>query len=174
MKFRSIALSGPIASGTTTAAKALAEKLDLEYHSAGDVFRKYALDHNIPLYAKEQIPDDLDRQIDQKLAKLADQGNVVIDAHYIGFFTRDMRHVLKVLLTCDYQTRINRALSRVHTHTETEEDIKKREEGLDKKFRKLYADENFLNPKFFDLVIDNTNIPPEEVFDQINQKFKEK
>src|SRR3989304_215009 len=122
--YKSITLSGPIASGTTTAAKTLAERLNLEYHSAGDVFRQYALDHNIPLHDKSQIPDELDRQTDQKLTKLAKQGGVVIDAHYIGYFTRDMPHVLKVLLTCDYQTRINRALSRTHTHTETEADIK--------------------------------------------------
>ena len=82
-----------------------------------------------------------------------------------------MPHVLKVLLTCDYQTRINRALSRTHTHTETEADIKKREEGLDHKFRKLYADEYFLDPKFFDLVIDNTNIASEEVVEQIVNKY---
>ena len=169
--YKSITLSGPIASGTTTAAKTLAERLNLEYHSAGDVFRQYALDHNIPLHDKEKIPDELDRQIDQKLTKLADQGGVVIDAHYIGYFTRDMPHVLKVLLTCDYQTRINRALSRTHTHTETEADIKKREEGLDHKFRKLYADEYFLDPKFFDLVIDNTNIASEEVVEQIVNKY---
>ena len=169
--YKSITLSGPIASGTTTAAKTLAERLNLEYHSAGDVFRQYALDHNIPLHDKEKIPDELDRQIDQKLTKLADQGGVVIDAHYIGYFTRDMPHVLKVLLQCDYKTRINRALSRVHTHKETEEDIKKREEGLDRKFRKLYAKEYFLDPKFFDLVIDNTNIASEEVVEQIVNKY---
>ncbi|MBI2327540.1 cytidylate kinase family protein [Candidatus Curtissbacteria bacterium] len=171
MKYRSITLSGPVASGTTTAAKALAEKLNLKYHSAGDVFRQYMLDHNIPLHDKSQIPDKLDREIDEKLTKLANIGGVIIDAHYIGYFTRDMPHVLKVLLTCDYQIRIKRALSRVHTHKETEEDIKKREEGLDKKFRKLYADESFLDPKFFDLVIDNTNVLPEEVVERISNRF---
>ena len=169
--YKSITLSGPVASGTTTTAKALAEKLGLDYHSAGDFFRKYSLDHHIPLYAKEKIPDDLDREIDKKLAKLAENGGVVIDAHYIGYFTKDIPHVLKVLLTCDYQTRIKRAIKRVSTHAETEGDIKKREEGLDKKFRKLYADEYFLDPKFFDLVIDDTDIPPEEVVEQVSDKF---
>lgn len=171
-KYKSITLSGPIASGTTTAAKSLAEKLNLEYHSAGDVFRQYALEHNIPLHDKMNMPDKLDREVDEKMAKLADTGGVVIDAEYIGYFTRDMPHVLKVLLTCDYQTRIKRALARTHTHAETEEDIKKREEGLDKKFRKLYADEYFLDPKFFDLVIDNTNIPSEKVVEKIVEEFK--
>lgn len=171
MKYTAIAISGPIASGTTTAAKTLAEKLKLRYESAGDFFRQYALDNNIPLYDKAKIPDEIDKEIDSALIKLAEKGGVVIDAHYIGYFTRDMPHVLKVLLTCDYKTRINRAISRTHTHTETEEEIKLREQGLDKKFRKLYANENFLDPKFFDLVIDTTDTNQQKVVEEIAGKF---
>lgn len=170
-KYISIALSGPVAAGTTTAAKVIADKLHLEYHSAGDIYRKYVLEHNIPLYAKDQFPDELDRKIDEGLTKLADKGGVVIDAYYIGYFTKDMPHVLKVLLTCDYKTRIKRALERTHTHKETEEEIKLREEGLDKKFRKLYAHDYFLDPKFFDLVLDNTNLTAEQVSKKILGKF---
>lgn len=169
--YKSIIISGPIASGTTTTARALSEKLSLAAISAGDFFRKYAIDHNIPLYDKEKIPDDLDRKIDGELTKLAQLGEVVIDSHYMGYFTRNMPEVLKVLLTCDYQTRITRALARIHTHIETEDDIKKREVGLDKKFRKLYAQENYLDPKFFDLVVDTTNTPIEEVVSKISEKF---
>ena len=173
-KYRSIAISGQIAAGSTTAAKTLSEKLGLGYHSAGDFFRKYLLDHNIPLYAKNQIPDELDRKIDEELTKLADDGGVVIEADYIGYFTRNIPHVLRVLLTCDEKVRIKRALLRKHTHTETEEEIKLRERGLDAKFRKLYADENFLDSKFFDLVIDTTNTPVGEVVEQISKKFRER
>lgn len=172
MKYRSIAISGLPASGTSTTAKALAQKLNLTYHSAGDFFRKYLLDHDIPLWDKSRIPDELDRKIDQELTNLAaSDKKVVIDADYIGYFTRNMPHVLRVLLTCNEQVRIKRALVRKHTHTETKEEIKLRETGLDAKFRKLYAAENYLDPKFFDLVIDTTNITPEEVVDQITKKF---
>lgn len=173
MSYKSIAISGQIASGTSTTAKALAEKLNLKYESVGDFFRKYMLENNIPLHDKSKIPDKLDRKIDHNLTKLADAGGVVIDGHYFGYFTKDMPQVLKVLLTCDYKTRIERALTRTHTHTETEEEIKLREDGLDKKFRKLYADENFLDPKFFDLIINTTIIPEEKVVGEIVSKFNE-
>lgn len=173
MAYRSIAISGPVASGTTTAAKNLAQKLNLEYHSAGDFFRKYMLDHNIPLYAKEKIPDELDRKIDKELTDLAASAKgVVIDAHYAGYFNRDDPAVLKVLLTCDQKERYLRATTRTHTHTETAEDVKKREEGLDKKFRKLYADEDYLNPQWFDLIIDTTHTKPEDVVEQISKKIQ--
>lgn len=171
MKYTSIAISGSVASGTSTAAKNVANNLNFKYHSAGDFFRQYALDHNIPLHDKAQVPDNLDKKIDDELTHEANNDPVIIDAHYIGYFTRNSPHVLKVLLTCDYKTRIKRALSRKHTHIETEWDIKKREEGLNKKFRKLYADENFLDPKFFDLVIDTTNNSPDKVAQQIVERF---
>lgn len=119
------------------------------------------------------MPDELDKKVDHDLTTLAEKGGVVIDADYIGYFTRELPHVLKVLLTCDYKTRIARALARTHTHSETEEEIKLREVGLDKKFRRLYANVYFLDPKFFDLVIDTTNNSQEVVAKKIEQKFLE-
>lgn len=170
--YRSIVISGPVASGTTTAAKALADKLGLEFHSAGDFFRDYMLKHNIPLPEKVQIPDEVDRKVDQELTDLAaSEKGVIIDSLYHGYFTRNMPHVLKVKLTADLETRIKRAIDRVHTHKETAEDVKRRDETHDIKFRKLYANENFLDPKFFDLVIDTTNTTTEEVIEKIMEKF---
>jgi len=173
MKYNSLVISGQIASGTSTAAKNVAEKLNLKYESAGEFFRKYALEHNIPLYDKARIPDDLDRQIDAKLTELAKNGGYSIDGHYIAYFTKDDPEVLKVLLTCENNERFKRALARKHTHTETVEEIKKREVGLDKKFRKLYANEDYIDPKFFDLKIDTTNTSQQEVSEKIINKFKE-
>jgi len=169
MTYRSIVLSGPVAAGTTTAAKTLAAKLNLEYHSAGDFFRKYMQDHNIPLPNKEEIPDD------KNLADLLESKKpIVVDGLYQAYFAKDMPHVLKVLLTADEDIRIKRAIERVHTHVETAEDVKKRDRAHDLKFRKLYANENFLDPKFFDLVIDTTNTEQKEVADRVLRKFSTK
>lgn len=172
MSYRSIAISGPVASGTSTAAKALAEKFNLEYHSAGDFFRDYMKKHNIPLPNKEEVPDDVERKVDQGLTSLmASQKPVVIDGLYASYFAREMPHVLRVLLTADENVRVNRAVTRKHTHTETADDIKKRDRAHDLKFRKLYADENFLDPKFFDLTVDTTDTSIEETVKKIVEKF---
>jgi len=173
MKYRSIVLSGQIASGTTTAAKTLAQKYSLEFHYAGDFFRKYMREHNIPLYDKSQIPDDLDQKIDRELEDLAaSEKKVVIDGHYIGYFTRNMPNVLRVLLTCAIEERVKRAAQR-DQEKETVEDIKRREEGLDAKFRKLYAQEYYLDPKFFEITIDTTFTSPREVAQLISNKFED-
>jgi len=171
MAYSSITISGPIAAGTSTTARALAEKLNLKYVAVGEFFRKYALEHNIPLYDKEQIPDDLDRKVDKEVTALAQKGAVVVDGDYIGYFTRNMDNVLKVLLTCDEKIRIERALERQSTHKETAEEIKLRQQGLYKKFHKLYSDEDYLDPKFFDLVIDTATTPLDDVVSKISEKF---
>ena len=172
MKYRSIIISGPVASGTTTTAKALSEKLNLEFQSAGDYFRNYLLKHNIHISDIEKIPVEIDKKTDAQSSKLVEKSDgIVFDSLYLGYFCRNMPHVLKVLLTANEDIRIKRALARTHTHKETAQDVRKRDKAQDNKFRKLYADENFLDPKFFDLVIDTTNLKPEEVVQTIQNKF---
>ena len=172
MPYRSIVLSGPVASGTTTAATNLSKKLGLGLHIAGDFFRSYMLKSNIPLPNKEEIPDEIDRKVDKELTNLlASNKRVVVDGLYYGYFCRDMPHVLKVLMTAAKEERIKRALARSHTHKETATDVRKRDKAHDLKFRKLYANENFLDPKFFDLVLDTTNTPQEEIARKIVDRF---
>lgn len=172
MKYKSIVISGPVASGSTTAAKLLSQKLGIPYKSAGDFFREYMRAHNIPLPQKEKIPDDVEKKVDDELTRLANNKSIIIDGLYTGYFARANPQVLKVLLTCDEEERIRRALERTHTHKETAEDVKRRDAAHDAKFRKLYADENFLNPKFFDLLIDTTNTKSEEVSEKILEEFQ--
>ncbi len=171
--YKSITLSGPVASGTTTAGKTLAKKYNLEYHSAGDFFRKYFKDQGIPLPDKDKVPDELDRKIDEEMTSLlASDKPVIVDGLYYGYFTREMPHVLKVLITANQDVRIKRAEQRISSFPEDAEAVKKRDRLHDVKFRKLYADENFLDPKFFDLVIDTTNTTQEEVIDKISEAFE--
>src|SRR3989344_7109912 len=172
MSYRSIIISGPVASGSTTAAKLLNQKLKIPYKSAGDFFREYMIKNNIPLPQKEKIPDDVEKKIDEELTQLANNKSIIIDGLYTGYFARKNPQVLKVLVTCNEEERIKRALSRTHTHKETAEDVKKRDRAHDVKFRKLYASENFLDPTFFDLVIDTSNNTQEQSAQKIIDKFK--
>src|SRR3990167_8429098 len=172
MKYQSIVISSPIASGSTTAAKLLSQKLGIPYKSAGDFFREYMLSHNIPLPQKEKIPDDVEKKVDEELTELANNKSIIIDGLYTGYFARKNPQVLKVLLTCDEEERIRRALERTHTHKETAQNVKKRDAAHDAKFRKLYAGENFLDHKFFDLPIDTTKTRPEEVSEKIIKEFQ--
>lgn len=170
-RYKSIVICGKIASGTSTAAINVSKKLNLKYESAGDFFRKYTLEKKVPLHDKSQIPDDLDRQIDTKLTNMTESGGYVIDSHYAAYFARNNKHVLKILLECSDKERFKRALLRKHTHSETVEEIKLREKGIQERFNKLYSSEDFENPKFFDLVIDTTKTNPKTTAQKIIEKF---
>lgn len=169
--YKSIVVCGKIASGTTTTAKNLAKKLNLKFESTGSFFRKYAISKNIPLYDKTQVPDEVDRKIDEKMTNLAKNGGYAIDAHYLGYFCRNSRQVLKVLLVCNQKERFKRGLARKHTHVESIEEMRKREQGLVDKFHKLYSNEDYEKPRFFDIVVDTKKLNKKEAAEKIIKKF---
>src|SRR4030066_2189951 len=161
--YRNIVISGDVGTGTTTLGKAVAEKLGWEFLSVGDFFRNYHKEHNIPLWDKLAIPEDIERKIDYEiLNKLEKESHFVIDSHYSGWFARNLKDVYKVLLKANLEKQIERALNREHTHKETREDVIKRIELLNKKFKILYGADNYEDPKYYNLVIDTTKKTLEE------------
>lgn len=167
MKYTNIVVAGDVGTGTTTLAKSLAQRLNFTYISTGDYFRQYAKEHNIPLWDKSSVPDSVDQEIDKKFTeKMKNEAGFVFDTHYGGYFTRDMDHVFKILLTCDPKTSEDRILNRDHTHKETVEDIKKRRAENLAKFHKLYSKESPENPEYFNLIIDTTQTSAEDTLNQ--------
>ncbi|HSX58219.1 MAG TPA: AAA family ATPase [Candidatus Saccharimonadales bacterium] len=175
MKFRNIVVAGDVGTGTSTLAHSLADKFGWKYIAAGDFFRNYAKEHNIPLWNKEAIPDDFDKEVDDQLTnKLKEESGWVVDSHYAGWFLREDPQVFRILLTCDRKVATQRMQQRDHTHEETSEEIEKRRAGLYAKFKKLYSDDNYEDPKFYDLVIDTTNTTAEETLNQAFDQLKNK
>jgi len=167
MEFKNIVIAGDVGTGTTTLAKALASKFGFKYISAGDFFRAYALENNIPLWNKKAVPDKLDREIDQKFFEvMSNQNGFVFDTHYGGYFARNLKDVFKILLTCDPKIAEERILARDHTHQETVGDIRKRRAENLAKFHKLYSKDSPEKPEYFDLIIDTTNSTPEETLQE--------
>jgi cytidylate kinase len=163
MKVDNIIVAGDVGVGTTTLARNLATKLNWKFLSAGEFFRQYSLKHDIPLWNKAAIPDDFEKEVDNNLLeKLRAERGWVIEGHYIGWFARNLDNVYRILLTCDRQVANERMLKRSHTHVENVEEINKRREGLYTKFKKLYSQDNYEDPKFYHLVLDTTKTTPEE------------
>lgn len=168
MKFRNIIVAGDVGTGTSTLAKNLASRIGWEHHSTGDFFREYHLEHNIPLWNSSAIPAELDKHIDNYIFdQLRDKEHLVLDSHYAAWFARDLKDIFKILLTCDIEEVIKRVTTRTHTHKETENEVLERIKQLDHKFRKLYADENYLEPKYFNLIIDTTGSTPDKTLTKV-------
>lgn len=173
MNYKNIVISGGIGSGTSTLAQALAMKLGWKHYSTGDFFREYHLQNNIPLWNASAIPPELDRQIDTYIFdQLSRKEHMVIDSHYAGWFTRGVNTVFKVLLKCEPEDAIVRVINRHHTHKETREDVLERIKQLDHKFRSLYADENYLDPRYYNLVLDTTKSTPDDTLKETLDAFE--
>jgi cytidylate kinase len=172
MRYKNIVVAGNVGVGTTTLAKALSEELKMKYLSTGDFFRRYALEHNIELWDKEAVPDEVDRDIDRNFFELMknDKG-YVFDTHYGGYFTRNLKTVFKILLKCNSVVAEQRVLGREHTHKETVEGIRKRRAENQEKFNKLYSPKTPEEPEYFDLILDTTNSTPEETLKQALEKI---
>ena len=172
--FKNIVVSGDVGTGTTTLAKNLATKLGWQYISAGDFFRDWHKKHNIPLWNKEAIPDELDRKIDYEFfEKTKKDSHIVFDSHYGGWFARNLKGIFRILLTCDKSAATQRIIDRQHTHKETPQEIEKRRKQLRRKFKKLYSSDDYEDPKYFNLIIDTTTTDIEETISTAINKLSQ-
>lgn len=170
--FKNVVVSGDVGTGTTTLAKDLAGKLGWKYLSTGDFFRAYQKRHNIPLWNKAAIPDEVEKKIDYEfLEKIKTDKHIVFDSHYGSWFARDLKDIFRVLLVCDKRTAMQRILAREHTHKETPQEIEERRRQLRAKFKKLYSNDNYEDPKYFHLVIDTTTTKAKEAISTALAKF---
>jgi cytidylate kinase len=88
-----LTVSGPAGSGKSTTAAGLAEALDLEHVSGGDIFRELAADRGYtPIEFNELAEEDeqIDRDLDRRLYEIArDRDGVVIESRLAGWLAPD-------------------------------------------------------------------------------------
>jgi cytidylate kinase len=171
---RNITVSGRIASGSTTLAKALAKKLNWKLLEGGDLFEKIHKELKLDQSKVSKRPDHFDLEYEEKVKKtLKEEEHNIIQSHLSGYDAQGIEGVFKILVICDdaqgndkTEIRIDRLMNRDGT---TLEDAKKevlvREEEHLAKFRRLYAksDPNWVywDKKYYDLVINTFDHPAE-------------
>lgn len=172
-RFSNITISGRVASGATTLYNNLKKPLaplGWKFFSGGEYMREYAVQNklfpknNRAHHAASVYSDDFDRLIDGLMKKrLTEESHLVIEADLAGFNAKDIPKVFKILLECDDALRIDRLVNRDQiTVEEAKQHLREREEENIKKWKRLYGDYNFWDPKFYDLVIDTYKNGPTE------------
>ncbi len=175
-KYRIITVSGKIAVGTTTLSKNLAHVLKWRHINFGELQREYDRKNKINENAHGALlrPDDHERSIEAMGEKmLKEEKNIIYEAWLSGFLARNYSDVFRVLLICSHDDiRVDRVANRENISiAEAKKWIKQREEENIIKWKKLYGDYDFWNPKYFNLVIDTYTKGPMETLGLVLDKL---
>ncbi len=173
MKFKNIAISGDIGTGKSTLARLLSEKLNWDYISAGNYFRDWYKRKGMDVSKVYGIPEEEDRKMEADFKKeMAEKSDTIFESRLAGWLAKDYSETLKVLCTVDESEAYKRVAGRDSVSVEDAEKLsKQRASDLADKFNKLYGVSDFLDPKYFDLVIDTTNLTPDQVLEKVLEKL---
>ncbi len=163
-----ITISGLAGSGTTTASKILAQKLDIPYISAGDIFRQMAAERNMDLlefgkFAEEN--DDIDILIDNRQAELANKSkNLVVEGRLSAHF---VEADLKVGFIAPIDDRTKRICNRENKSYEVvKKEIISRSNSEAKRYHEIHGiDINDM--EIYDLIINTGNFNAQSIADII-------
>ncbi|MDO8270078.1 MAG: deoxynucleoside kinase [Candidatus Levybacteria bacterium] len=166
-KIRIIAVSGRIASGSTTLAKQLAQQLGWRHIEGGEIFWE-AVREKMQLSPKDTDlrPDEEDVLFDRQLKKILEEDkNLVLETKLAGFNAQGVNGIYKILVICEddhgndqTQIRIDRLVNREGISVDkAKEEILEREKNDIHKWQRLYASNDpkwtYLDKKYYDLVI---------------------
>lgn len=177
---RPVTICGLAGVGKSTARRLINEELGFTLHSTGDHFREEA---------KRLFPDKSPGEALALLEKKAETDYSIdrmIDARSIKLETQEERWILdsrlgwhfcpcsfKILLHCQEEVRIARIAARDKmSYEEAARAIAQREASIRERYFKLYNIVTFTNPRLFDIALDTTTQPAEEVAAQILDAYK--
>jgi cytidylate kinase len=134
-----ITVGGPIGSGKTTVASAIAKRFGLRHISAGTIFREMARQKDLSLEEFSRLAesdDSFDRLVDSRQKELASSGNAVVDGRLSG---RLIEGDIKIWLTAPFDLRADRVANREGIElSQARKDMEKREKSEATRYKKIY------------------------------------
>lgn len=179
-----ITLAGKPGSGKSTTSKKLAEALNYQRFSSGDLFREIAKSRGLDILSINQTAETekaIDLEVDEKLRQLgSNQDNLVIDSRMAWHW---MPYSFRVYLDLDILVAAKRItngmdperMSAEHIPSDPREYAKQLQERLDseaKRYQDLYQ-QNPYNLSNYDLVVDTAKNDPEAVMKIILSAYQE-
>ena len=173
-----ISLAGLPGSGKTTVAKLLSKELGFPWYSMGDLRGKMAQERGITIDELNELgltQDFTDREVDAYQKKLGEtEDNFIAEGWMSWHF---IPHALKIFLIVNPDIAAARIFQE-HRHAtasdepeytsveHTKETLARRVENSRKRYQQYYG-VDFLDHANYDLVIDTTQLTPQEVVERI-------
>ena len=173
-----ITVGGPPGSGTTTVCRLLQDRTGLDYVYAGKIFRDLAKERGISLERFSDICEEdesIDRNLDKRMLARAIEGDVIIEGRMIGpLIKRENIDGIKVYIKASLDIRAARVMERDGGHLEkVKKNMAEREESEMKRYIGYYG----IDPSdefYYDLVLDSSEMKPDEEVDLIIAKMNER
>ena len=165
-----VTISGPAGSGKSTAAAALAEALDYDHVSGGDIFRDLAVERGItPLELNKlaEDNDEIDRDLDRRLRGIAEtRDDVVLESRLAGWMAGEHAD-FRIWLDAPLSVRARRIADREDKPVEVaREETRERRDSEARRYREYYGiDVEELG--IYDLSVNTARLSPGAVLDVI-------
>lgn len=180
-----ITIAGSLGSGKSSTAKKLAELLNYKHYSTGDFMRSIADERGISLGDLSILAESdtsIDKELDDRNKEIGQMSDIVLDSRLGFHFIPDS---FKVFLALDSQIAAERILedkkNNPNRSTESSgsfdskesiiKDIESRFNSERKRYKDLYGIEDQTARGNFDLVIDTSNIPLNEVSKKVVEEY---
>jgi cytidylate kinase len=171
-----ICICGMTGCGKSTLAKQLANKYELKYFSGGDTLKALANEIGYKQSGKDwwetkegtrflqqRIKENkFDKKVDEKLIKLAEQGNVVLDSWTMPWL---LKEGFKVWLEASTEVRAKRITERDGINLEKGlAALKEKDEKTRIIYKKLYGFDLGKDFSPFNMILDTNELDADEVF----------
>ncbi|MFB6292301.1 MAG: (d)CMP kinase [Candidatus Nanohaloarchaea archaeon] len=170
-----IVVGGPSKSGKSTLASHIADKLDINHVSAGDIFREIAADRSMTVEELSREADkETDIEVDRRVLEIALSESCAIDSRIAAWVLGD--HVdFSIYLTADLEERASR-LAEVEdiSQEKAEKLVEERDQDNHRRYSDYYGIDTH-ETDLFDVIVDNTDLNIEEqnqvVGELLEQRF---
>ena len=161
-----LTISGPIGSGKSTVAAALADALSFDHVSGGDIFRDLAAERGYTALEFNKLAEEdpqIDRDLDRRQREIAaDREDLVLESRLAGWMAGDYAD-LKIWLDAPEEIRATRVADREEQDVETAlEELRARAESEQKRYREYYGID-FEDRSIYDLAVNTGRWDPDGV-----------
>jgi cytidylate kinase len=166
-----VTISGLPGAGTSTVARAIADRLGLDHLDGGTAFRAMAAERGLSLAAFGALAESdptIDRELDERLAARAEAGDVVLESRLAGWIaTNGGLDALRVWIECDDRERARRVAGREGAALDAAVEANREREASEAARYRAYYGIEIADRSVYDLVIDSTTRPPPEIVEEV-------